>query len=101
MPLNLDTRISINKQVDVLEIDSFTVDLARSEIIVGYAQYAKGEAVNQSVLVIDGLDYAASIGRANELANAMPSGQVNVYGAIKVALYEYMTKATGQAGTVA
>lgn len=101
MPLNLETPIAIAAQVDALEIDSFAVDIDRSEIIVGYTQLASGAPIKQAVMVLDGLDYMASIQRANGLANAMPAGQVNVYEAIKVALYEAMVTATGIAGTVA
>lgn len=100
MPLNLETPIAVTAQIDALEIDSFAVDLDRNEIIVGYTQLAAGTQIKQTVLVIDGLDFAASIARANEIANAMPAGQVNVYGAIKVALYEHMVVATGMTGTV-
>lgn len=101
MPLNLDTPIPVAAQIDALEIDSFAIDLDRSEIVVGYTQLAAGAAVKQAVIVISGLDYGASIARANEIANAMPAGQVNVYGAIKLALYEHLVAATGLTGTVA
>lgn len=101
MPLNLDTPLPVIAQVTALEIDSFAVDLDRSEMVVGYTQLADGVAVKQSVVVIGGLDYTASITRANALANAMPAGQVNVYGAIKLALYEHLIAVTGMTGTVA
>jgi len=101
MPLNLDTPAAIAATVDAVEVDSFSVDLDRNELIIGYSDLAAGVAVRQSVLVLSGLDFAGSINRANELANAMPPGQVNVYGAIKVALYEALTTHTDRTGTVA
>jgi len=101
MPLNLDTPLPISAQVDALEIDSFAVDLDRSEMVIGYTQLAAGARVKQAVAVIGGLDYMASINRANEIANTMPVGECNVYGAIKLALYEHLIVVTGQTGTVA
>lgn len=101
MPLNLDSPLPISAQVDALEIDSFAIDLDRSEMVIGYTQLAAGAPVKQAVAIISGLDYMASIQRANAIANAMPAGQVNVYGAIKLALYEHLIAVTGQTGTVA
>lgn len=102
MPLNLDTPVVVSQTIDAYEIDSFSVDLARQEIVIGYASMAGAAAVKQDVIVLSGLDFSGAIARASELANAMPAGQVNVYGALKGALYEYMTKlVAGAAGTVA
>lgn len=101
MPLNLDNTIPVSAQVDALEIDSFAVDLDRSEMVIGYTQLSSGQAIKQAVHIVSGLDYSAAIARANEIANAMPAGQVNVYGAIKLALYEMLVAATGMTGTVA
>lgn len=101
MPLNLDNTVPLDAVIDALEIDSFAVDLDRSEMVVGYTKLASGQPVQQSVHIISGLDFAASISRANVIANAMPAGSVNVYGAIKLALYEQLTAATGLTGTVA
>lgn len=101
MPLNLDTTIPVSAAIDALEIDSFAVDLDRQEMIVGYTQLAGAAPVKQSVAIISGLDFGAAITRANELANAMPAGDVSVYEAIKNALYEHLIAITGMTGTVA
>lgn len=101
MPLNLDTAVPLSATIDAIEIDSFAVDLDRSEIIVGYTEQAAGARIKSAVHVINGLDFSASITRANEIANAMPAGSINVYGAIKMALYEALIAATGRTGTVA
>lgn len=101
MPLNLDTPLPVSAQVTALEIDSFAIDLDRSEMVIGYTQLAAGVPIKQAVVVISGLDYMASITRANAIANAAPAGEVNVYGAIKLALYEHLIAVTGQTGTVA
>lgn len=101
MPLNLDTPLPISAQVTALEIDSFAIDLDRNEMVVGYTQLANGAAVKQAVVIISGLDYMASITRADAIANAMPAGSVSVYGAIKMALYEHLAAVTGMTGTVA
>ena len=101
MPLNLNNTVPLDAVIDALEIDSFAVDLDRSEMVVGYTKLASGQPVQQAVHIISGLDFAASISRANAIANAMPAGSVNVYGAIKLALYEQLTAATGLTGTVA
>lgn len=101
MPLNLDNTVPLDAVIDAIEIDSFAVDLDRSEMVVGYTKLASGQPVQQSVHIISGLDFAASISRSNAIANAMPAGSVNVYGAIKLALYEALTAATGLTGTVA
>lgn len=101
MPLNLDNTIPVAEVIDALEIDSFAVDLDRLEMIVGYTQLASGVPIKQAVHVIGGLDFGASIARADTLANAMPAGEVNVYDAIKTSLYEALTAATGMTGTVA
>ena len=101
MPLNLDNTVPLDAVIDALEIDSFAVDLDRSEMVVGYTKLASGQPVQQAVHIISGLDFAASIARANEIANAMPAGSINVYGAIKLALYEALIAATGRTGTVA
>lgn len=101
MPLNLDNTLPLDAVIDAIEIDSFAVDLDRSEMVVGYTKLAAGQPVQQAVHIISGLDFVSSISRANAIANAMPAGGVNVYGAIKLALYEQLTAATGLAGTVA
>ena len=101
MPLNLDNTIPVAEVIDALEIDSFAVDLDRLEMVVGYTQLAGAAPVKQSVAIISGLDFGAAITRANELANAMPAGDVDVYAAIKNALYEHLIAVTGMTGTVA
>lgn len=101
MPLNLDNTIPVADVIDAMEIDSFAVDLDRLEMIVGYTQLAGAAPVKQSVAIISGLDFGASITRANELANAMPAGEADVYAAIKNALYEHLIAITGMTGTVA
>ena len=101
MPLNLDTAVPLTATIDAIEIDSFAIDLDRSEMVIGYTQLAVGVPIKQAVVVISGLDYTASITRANQIACAMPVGECNVYGAIKLALYEHLIAVTGQTGTVA
>lgn len=100
MPLNLDNTIPVAEVIDALEIDSFAVDLDRLEMVVGYTQLAGAAPVKQSVAIISGLDFGAAITRANAIANAMPAGEVDVYSAIKTALYEHLTAVTGMTGTV-
>ena len=100
MPVNLATPMTINSTIDAVGIDSFSVDLDRSEIVVGYTTLSSGAPVQQLIAVISGLDFAASIGRTNQVANGMPIGQVNVYGALKKVLYEYLAKITGLTGVV-
>lgn len=101
MPLNLDNTIPVAEVIDALEIDSFAVDLDRTEMIIGYTQLSSGQAIKQAVHIVSGLDYSAAIARADQIANAMPAGQINVYGAIKLALYEILVAVTGMTGTVA
>lgn len=101
MPLNLDNTIPVAEVINALEIDSFAADLDRMEIVVGYTQLAGAAPVKQSVAIISGLDFNVAIVRANELANAMPAGDVDVYAAIKNALYEHLIAVTGMTGTVA
>lgn len=102
MPLNLDTPVAVSETIDAYEIDSFSVDLDRQEMVIGYTSLAGAKQVGQGVVVLSGLDFGGAIARASEIANAMPAGQVSVYGALKTALYEYLTKyVAGATGTVA
>ncbi|MBL4781661.1 MAG: hypothetical protein JKX92_05410 [Porticoccaceae bacterium] len=106
MPLTLDTEEIINKTIDTLEINAFSIDLDRGEIHIGYDKgHMDAEAfiadVPDLLLTVDGPGFAAAIAAADGYANAMPAGSISVYGALKLALYDEISAATGLAGAVA
>lgn len=106
MPLTLDIAEVVSKTIDTLEINSFAVDIERGEIHVGYD---KGHVdtglfvpdMRDQLLTIDGPGFMAAIVAADSYANAMLVGQVSVYGALKLALYDQISVSTGLTGTVA
>lgn len=100
MPLNLTESQAINATVDAVNIDSFAVDLTAQNIVIGYQELSGSTVIREQTIVLTGADFAGAITAANTAANAMTAGQVDVYSAIKSALYKYLTIITGVAGTV-
>jgi len=100
MSLSLQTSQQINETVDEFNIDSFAADIENQQIVIGYQELASGTIVRERTLTLSGLDFLGAISAANTNANAQPAGQVDVYAAIKQALYSYITTLTGINGTV-
>ena len=106
MPLTLDSAETVNQVVDTLEINSFSVDLDRLEL---HIVYDKGHMEDGSfvpdikdlLLTIDGPAFFPAIAGSDVYANAMPTGSVSVYGALKMALYDEIKAATLLTGSVA
>lgn len=95
MALELTTPESVSATITKYEINSFAVDLDRQEIVVGYDRLdASGVNHGESVLTIDGQEFASAIGEASSIAGA------DVYSALKQALYSQIISRTGNAGTV-
>ena len=105
MALTLDTAEVINTTIDTLEINSFSVDLDRQEIHIGYDKGHITEGVfvpdvKDVLLTITGPGFALAIAAADTYANAMAQGEVSVYGALKLALYDEIKAAADLSGTV-
>ncbi|MCP4126927.1 MAG: hypothetical protein GY753_07685 [Gammaproteobacteria bacterium] len=95
MPLTLTIPEAISTTIATHKITSFTIDLERNEIHVGYDQQdSDGNVIKEAVLTIDGPGFATSVTRAGTIAGA------DVYGAIKQALYEDIQSATGKTGAI-
>ena len=95
MALTLDQNETINTTITAYEVNSFAVDLDRMEIVVGYDKIdSEGVSRGESVLIIDGANFAGTITDASTIAGA------DVYTALKQALYNAITSQTGMTGTV-
>ena len=106
MPLNLNVAEVINKTVDTLEINSFSVDLERLELHIVYDKGHMEDGafvpdIKDILLTIDGPAFFPAIAGSDVYANAMPAGSISVYGALKAALYDEIKADTGLSGTIA
>jgi len=103
MPLNLTSPKTINVNVDTVNITAFAVDLDRAAIHITYSEgYVDTTgtfvAVGEKTFSIYGEDMQNSIARANGYAADM--GTVDIYKAIKLALYDDVKAYAGVDGAV-
>lgn len=89
MPLTHDAVENRAYAIDTTEVTSFSVDLQRNEVHIGYDQGHMDAGVfvpdlSDLVLTVDQSQFAAFWNRANVRANAMSANSVNVVRALKL-----------------
>lgn len=104
MPITISNPEQKTVTIDTVEINSFAVDLENQAIHIVYDEGTVDTGfviVNADRMIkLTGADFAAAIAAADGYANAMPSGSVSVYDALKQALYDQLMSATGIVGSV-
>ncbi len=94
MPISLDLVKKIN-DVTGIEINSFSVDIGRKEIHIGYSEIdAQNNSISEKMVTITEPDFTTTIVDASANAGA------DIYSALKSSLYNQLKLITGESGVV-
>lgn len=100
MPLNLTTPSNVSDTITAVEITDFAARTTPPEVVVSFdLKNSNGDVLRSSLLTLAGSDFVQALSDANAAADAM-AGSVDVYTALKAALYAAIERITGLSGTV-
>ena len=105
MSFNLDAPEVLAESLPDRDITSFAADINRQEIHIGFDKGSVIDGVfspiiKDTLVTVPPERFFTAIAKADEYANAMPAGEVSVYKALKMALYDELALLTGATGSV-